>query len=408
MLVIHTGDFHLGESKHGPIDPATGMSKRIDDFFSAFDQIVDYAEKNKADLFLLCGDTFKDPVPNPTIMKRFASRLARLSNAAIRTVIIGGNHDAPRAGRAAPPEPFIELKTPNVYFYSNPDFLDLDTRSGEKVRLFIIPFRNPVRLASDIRKGKTGLDREVLVKAFREEIEREIEIFTQAGKKKSDVAILMSHLAVEGAQAGSEKIWQTGEEFSVLPSTFDTEIFDYVALAHIHKHQVINSKIPIVYPGSIERVDLGEAKEDKGFISIKAKKASVEWKFIKLSTRPMHNLQVDCRGVKDPVASVKEHLENKPVEGSIIRLRIILKDRLSDEKRSQIANLVGNAFWSQLDYQRSQVEKQVTKGAFGETLGPFEALTKYVKTLKISKDDKDLALKLGHQVINETTMEVET
>ena len=38
---------------------------------------------------------------------------------------------------------------------------------------------------------------------------------------------------------------------------------DYVALGHIHKHQALGANEqhpPIVYPGSIERIDFGEVR----------------------------------------------------------------------------------------------------------------------------------------------------
>ena len=94
MLIVHTADLHLGVGNYAPLNPSTGMSRRIDDFIFAFDQVIDYATQNDADMFLLCGDTFKDPNPNSTVLKMFANRLSRLSRENIQTVIILGNHDA--------------------------------------------------------------------------------------------------------------------------------------------------------------------------------------------------------------------------------------------------------------------------------------------------------------------------
>jgi len=408
MLIVHTGDLHLGVANYAPINPATGLSMRIDDFFTAFDEAVGYAVSNKADLFLLCGDTFKDPTPNPTILKMFASRLSRLAEAQIKTVIVAGNHDAAKEGRAAPPEPFIELKVPNVSFFSKPDFLDLECLSGETVRVFAIPYRHPVKLASDKKKGKTELDRGVLVQTFREQLEKEVQIFSRAGKKDADAGILVGHLSIEGAIAGSERIWQAGEEFSILPSTFDTDTFDYIALGHVHKHQAIKFKTPIVYCGSIERVDLSEAGENKGFICVEVKNGTAHWKFIKVSGRPMHDIQVDCRNAQNPVNEVKAAIGENTLKDSILRLQIVIEDVLAQTQRDEIANLTKDAFWQQLLYQKLAREKKATTGAFAGTLEPSQALTKYLKGIKINDDYRTLALKLGQQIIDETLAEAES
>lgn len=409
MLAIHAGDLHLGVSSYGPANPTTGISRRVDDFFAAFDQAVDYAIEKKADLFLLCGDTFKDPSPTPTMLKMFATRLARLSKADIKTVIVLGNHDTPKSGRAAPPEPFIELDVPNVYFFSKPDFKDLECRSGEKVRVFAIPYRHPVKLASDKKKGTTKLDKDLLAEGFREQIAKEIEIFTRAGRKGADASILVGHLSVEGAVAGSEKIWATGEEYSVLPSAFDAGTFDYIALGHLHKHQVMKSKTPIVYSGSIERVDISEANEKKCFVSVNIRNHTAEWKFIDIQSRPMHNIRVDCTNQPDPLTSVKEELADKTLNGAIVSLHIVIKDQLPGAQRDEISRLLNNSFWNQIVYEKlARKPGPDSKGAFGGTLEPSQALGKYLKTKKIIEKERDLAMKIGQEIINETLAKVES
>jgi exonuclease SbcD len=353
-------------------------------------------------LFLLCGDTFKDPSPTPTLLKMFANRLARLSKANVKTVMIGGNHDAPKSGRAAPPEPLVELDVPNVYFFSKPDFIDLECQSGQKVRVFALPYRHPVKLASDRKKGKTKLDKDLLAQTFREQIAKEVDIFGRTEQKQDSANLVVGHLAVEGAVAGSEKMWSTGEEYAVLPSVFDTGAFDYIALGHIHKHQALKYKIPIVYPGSPDRVDIGEATEKKGFVDVKIDNHKTDWKFVETSTRPMFNLRIDCSELPDPTTAVKEKLEGKSPKDAIVELHLIVKEQLTQTQRDQINNLLEGAFWRAVAVERLPTDRRTTKGAFGTTLQPTEALGKYLNALKITEDQRRLAMKFGQEIINET------
>ena len=407
MLIVHTADLHLGVGNYAPLNPSTGMSRRIDDFILTFDQVIEYAIQNSADMFLLCGDTFRDSSPNSTVLKMFATRLSRLSRENIQTVIILGNHDAPRGGRAAPPEPLIELNVPNVHYFSRPGFTDFTCRSGEKARVFALPYRHPVKVASDKAVGQTGLRQDLMEQNYLEQLTKEIEAFTKEGRNDADVCILTGHFSIQGVIAGSERNWTIDEEYAVPPALFDLSIFDYVAMGHVHKHQAIKAKTPIVYPGSIERVDLAEADEDKGFVHTEISDGSVSWKFVKLSTRNMHNLQITCQEKEDPILAVKAAIANHAVKNAIVNLQIISSDQISPAQKNEINRMLKDAFWCHVQYVRRQVEEETAERTFVKTLEPAQALNEYLKSLKIPELKRNQAMKIGQQIIEETTAKAE-
>ena len=407
MLIIHTADLHLGVGNYAPLNPSTGMSRRIDDFILAFDQVIDYAIQNNADMFLLCGDTFKDPNPNSTVLKMFARRLSRLSRENIQTVIILGNHDAPRGGRAAPPEPLIELNVPNVHYFSHPGFTDFTCRSGERARVFALPYRHPVKVASDKAEGQTGLRQVLMEQNYLEQVTKEIDSFAKEGRNDADVCILTGHFSIQGVIAGSERNWTIDEEYAVPPTLFETTVFDYVAMGHVHKHQAIKGKTPIVYPGSIERVDLAEAEEDKGFVRAEISNGSVSWKYIKLPTRTMHNLQITCQEKEDPILAVKTEIANHPVKNAIVNLQLTFSDQIGPAQKSEINRILKDAFWSQVQYMRRQTEREPADRAFVRTLEPAQALNEYLKSLTIPESKRNQAMKMGQQIIEETTAKAE-
>jgi len=79
VKIIHFADLHLGVESYGRIDPESGLSSRFLDFLIAFNQLVDYAIKNKVDLVLFCGDAYKSRDPSQTQQREFAKRIKRLS-----------------------------------------------------------------------------------------------------------------------------------------------------------------------------------------------------------------------------------------------------------------------------------------------------------------------------------------
>jgi exonuclease SbcD len=95
--------------------------------------------------------------------------------------------------------------------------------------------------------------------------------------------VLTAHGSVQEAAMGAERSVMLGGDL-MLPGSLVRDLrLDYVALGHIHKAQDlgIGEAHPIVYPGSIERVDWGEAAEDKFYVIAyleKGQKTRVEWR----------------------------------------------------------------------------------------------------------------------------------
>jgi DNA repair protein SbcD/Mre11 len=80
--------------------------------------------------------------------------------------------------------------------------------------------------------------------------------------------VLTAHASIEGAKYGGERLVMLGNDLVLSGSLVKNPKFNYVAMGHIHKPQDVNegNQPPVVYPGSIERVDFGEAKEERFFV----------------------------------------------------------------------------------------------------------------------------------------------
>ena len=321
VKLLHFADLHLGVENYGRIDPATGLSTRLMDFLRAYDQVVDYALESDVGLVIFAGDAYKTRDPNPTYQREFARRIQRLSTAGIPTVLVAGNHDTPSAlGRAITVEIFATLEVENVHIAKKPEVIAIETRDGP-VQIVALPWvTRSALLAYDEYKNKSLEEINQLI------LDKVINIFEGPHGLISQLnpslpTILAAHATVQGAVYGSERSVMLGQELILPPSLARNPAFDYVALGHIHKHQVLNEQPPVIYAGSIERIDFGEEREDKGYVVAEVERGRASWQFVKTYARPFVTIEVDAQG-DDSTAEVLEAIADRDIEGAVVRVII--------------------------------------------------------------------------------------
>jgi DNA repair protein SbcD/Mre11 len=148
-------------------------------------------------------------------------------------------------------------------------------------------------------------------------------------------ALLAGHLTVSsGIFSGSEKRAIYGTDPLFLPSQLALDPFDYVALGHLHRYQQINpSEYPaIVYSGSIERIDFGEYKEEKGFCHVTIpQKGHASHTFIPVPTRPFIQINVACGPQDNITTKILEQLAQHDLTNAIIKIIYHLPAHTSDK-----------------------------------------------------------------------------
>lgn len=92
MRVLHCSDIHLGRRPVGPPTSIYSLT-RYDDYFKAFEYVVDWAISNRIDLMLICGDLFDKREINPDTLVKTQGLLDRLRVNSIEVIAIEGNHD---------------------------------------------------------------------------------------------------------------------------------------------------------------------------------------------------------------------------------------------------------------------------------------------------------------------------
>lgn len=341
---IHTADIHFGMENYGRVDAKTGIHSRLLDFEKVLHFCVDRAIEENVDFFLFAGDAYKTPNPTPTHQRLFTNCLLRLYQAKIPIVMVVGNHDNPLSfGKAHALEIFGQIPLEGFHVISNPELFILQTKSGP-VQIIGIPWptKNTVSLNNN---SINGAELTKYISSGVKDIVKDL-----ASKLDSFVpAILVGHLTIAtGIFSGSEKkaVYGTDPLFGAEDLAIDP--LDYVALGHLHRYQNLNenSHIPVVYSGSLERIDFGERKEEKGFCIVtidknlsSKQKTSIE--FIKTPVRPFVQVEVylDDKNFLTYTEQIVDEISKYEIKDAILKIVYFVplskRDRIDNVKIQQ-------------------------------------------------------------------------
>jgi exonuclease SbcD len=409
MKILHFADLHLGVESYGRLDAATGLSSRLLDFLNALDQVVDYAIDNKIDLVLFCGDAYRSREPTQTQQREFAKRINRLATSGIPIFLLIGNHDLPNAiGRATSTEIFDTLVVKNVYVSNRPEVYTIQTASGE-VQIVSLPWLR--RSALLTREETKNLTFDQINQKLGEALTSVIEAKVQELDPKLP-AILAAHVWVSGAKVGSESSMTIGQEHALMLSNIAHPAFDYVALGHIHRHQVLSQNPPVVYAGSLERLDFSEAEDEKGFYLVEiepdgeAGKRLVSFDFHQVVGRRFVTINVDIEPADaEPTLTVLKAIaeEQDKVRDSIVRLNINLSAEGEGQLRdNDIRHALSEAHYFTIakDIKR---ESRLRLGNWtAEEMSPLDALKTYLQSREdVSPERAKLLLEYGERLIEE-------
>lgn len=387
IKMLHFADVHIGMENYGRTHPETGLSTRVMDFVHRMDDMIDFAAQNDVDIAVFAGDAFKTRNPNPTYQREFAHRVQDLANLC-PIVLLLGNHDLPtNADRASTVEIYETLHVPNVYVGMDYELREIETKSGS-VQIATAPYPVRSRLMKDVPGGLSISQLDALLQ---ESVEAEITTLANIADQSDAPRVLAGHFTVSGAVTGSERQVMLGRDVAVLLSAIANPIWDYVALGHIHKFQDLTRgnphQPPVVYSGSLERIDFGEEGDDKGFCWVELERGHTRYEFITLPTvRPFVTLRIDVRRSTRPLDLILAEIDRHDVLDAVVRVMItsdlesdalirnkVIEDELRDRGVSAIAAI------------SRDVERPIRArlGTNPEGLRPPELLQKYLESRDI-------------------------
>ncbi len=292
MKILHLADSHIGYSAYNRLDE-NGYNQREMDVYNAFEQVMDFALKNKPDVVLHSGDVFDSVRPSNRAISFVIGQLLRLSDASIPMVLISGNHSTPRLRETGSVFKVLE-HIDNVHLAYTGRY---QTFKFENLKVHALPH---------------CVEKPIF----------EVEIKKMKPDKKLNYNVAMLHAGVVGLS-----VFRMNEFNEQLATTKQLKKgFDYVALGHYHEHCEVTKSA--VYAGSTERYGFGEAGQPKGFVMVDLEKG--DWKFHKLKVRKMLDLKIiDCKRLSpdDMAGRIKQNLEKAKIDGAIVRQKLINVNR---------------------------------------------------------------------------------
>jgi DNA repair protein SbcD/Mre11 len=295
---IHTADLHLDSPFSGLSALPEPLKKRIQEStFSSLSRIIDTAIEEKVDFIVISGDVYDSENRSLRAQIRFRKELERLDSYNIDAFIIFGNHDHASGSWEA-------LTWPkNTHFFSENE-VEVKTylKNGEALAN-IYGFSYPRRA---VTKNMTAA-------------------YQKREGAKFHIGLL--HGSCEGETEHSRYA-----PFSL--SDLLNKEFDYWALGHIHKRQILHQHPPIIYPGNIQgrnRKELGdkgcflvELSEDGTSVHFR-ETADIIWESLQLSIENFTSLD---SFLTYTIQKIEELRRNK--EGVFLHLEIVGTGDLHD------------------------------------------------------------------------------
>jgi len=242
VKILHFGDSHFA-------------NKRLDECWRNFEYMIEYGRDNGIDMFVCAGDLFDaNTMIDSHEYNKAVEGIGKMSEIA-PVVMIRGNHDPDGSLGVFERLGGINYK---IYVFNNTAEVDIEDKNGNKVRMLLLPYVNPIifnavdnKINSIFSNAKEYYDD--LIKTFSK-------VETEHPK------VIVAHLSVYGAQlANSEKI--VANEVMLSVDDLRHKSFDAVMLGHIHKRdQDIFIDSNIRYSGSHYRINYGEKNNEVGFI----------------------------------------------------------------------------------------------------------------------------------------------
>lgn len=361
LQVLHCSDTHL--DKNFGISNLAKAMQRKEDLDHNFSALVDFAIKNKPDVFLLTGDVFDKILPTNAARVFVTQQIRRLNDADINVFIIGGNHEVPRFG-VSPSLAIDVLGSAGIAtVFSHSDIIQKKKKiiKGKSICVSGRSYCTQFEGANPLKDVEIPID--------------------------GNYNILMIHGSLQGLNVASS-VPEMAHQNPFLADDIKKGL-NYLALGHFHNHferEHVGCKI--VNPGSTEKLTWAEINDEKGFVWAELNGSETTTEFIKLDTRPMEidelMLSKDETYPKGIKQYVLDFLSKTTNPEKILKLSlkgVISQEQYNQLKINELLTACNDKFFS-LQIDRKDIELVGYGKVFLERIdNPVEAYSKRLDTL---------------------------
>ncbi len=248
MRLIHTADWHLGQRFKDNMD-------RREEHEHFLGWLLQNIEIYKAEILVIAGDIFDSAHPPSYAQQQYYSFLAKLYAQGIckDVVVTGGNHDSPERLNA----PKELLKVLHIHVVGampeegGPAYIALPEGVDEPAVIIVpVPFlRDQDILRNQDKETMAGREDRIRLGIAAHYLKASETVSHY--KDKGIPVIATGHLFAHGCEASpdSERMIHIGTLGQISAAEFP-ESFDYIALGHLHRPQMVAGRNHIRYCGS--------------------------------------------------------------------------------------------------------------------------------------------------------------
>lgn len=395
LTVLHTSDWHLGRLLYG--------RSRDQEFEAFLEWLLETIRRQQVDVLLVAGDIFDSSTPTHQAQALYYRFLSAVSLTPCQhVVIIGGNHDSPTLLNA----PQALLQALNVYVIGHalaPEEEVLVLRDAQQ-RPQLMVAAVPYLRERDVRHMRSGETLEEKAANYVQGVEAHYEQVAQAAlacQQALDVevpVIAMGHLFTAGGYTQSDDGVRdviVGGLGHVRPQLFD-QVFDYVALGHLHVPQAVGGRDWVRYSGSPLPMGFGEATQQKSVCLIQivcSPPVQPDSRHpLEITLVPVPEFQ-RLRRIEGDWAHIETQLQAYKDEHTSIWLEIIYTgDEVIGELRARVNALIEGSQLEVLRLQNQLLMREILAPIQADKalpdLTPHEVFERRLESLQVTPDQR--------------------